>query len=181
MTVEVFNRLMESFVVDGKIDGLCVGRQNIEITHLQFTDMLILCPAKGEMVRNVMRELKQIIRCRLEASPINYLGFPLGSNPRKVSTWQPIIGRVQKKLSGWKAKTLSKAGKTTLIKSILSSLPMYYMGIFRAPEAVIKKFEAIERKFLWSWSGDRRGIHLVSWDIVKNLRRMWIRNWGSKI
>ena len=40
-----------------------------------------------------------------------YFGIPLGANPKRVETWQPIIDKIRKKLSGWKVNMLSKAGK----------------------------------------------------------------------
>ena len=40
--------------------------------------------------------------------PIKNLGIQLGENPRKVFTWRPIVDKIDKKLSRWRASLLSK-------------------------------------------------------------------------
>ena len=41
------------------------------------------------------------------------------------SIWDPILEKMECKLSGWQRIYLSKGGRITLIKSTLSSLPTY--------------------------------------------------------
>ena len=65
--------------------------------------------------------------------PIKYLGLPLGANPGRKQVWQSVVDRFKKKLSGWKCRMLSYAGRVTLIKSILSSLLIFYMSLFKIP------------------------------------------------
>ena len=66
----------------------------------------------------------------------------------------------------WKAKTLSMGRRLTLIKSVLSSLPIYYLSLFKAPVKVLDHLERLMRTFLWSGSEDIRKIHWVSWEVV---------------
>lgn len=40
------------------------------------------------------------------------------------------------KLVGWKMRFLSFAGKMTLIKAVLSNLPMYYLSLFKMLEGI---------------------------------------------
>ncbi|GKC14747.1 hypothetical protein Tco_1011529 [Tanacetum coccineum] len=42
-----------------------------------------------------------------------------------------------KKLSSWKSNLLTIGGRLTLIKSVLGSLPIYFLSIFKAPEAML--------------------------------------------
>nr|GEW96804.1 RNA-directed DNA polymerase, eukaryota [Tanacetum cinerariifolium] len=42
---------------------------------------------------------------------------------------------------------LFKGGRLTLIKSVLSSIPLYHMSIFKAPMGVLNKLESIRRNF----------------------------------
>ena len=54
---------------------------------------------------------------------MTYLGLPLGANFKSKSIWDPILEKMERKLSGWQRMYLSKGGRVTLIKSTLSSLP----------------------------------------------------------
>ncbi|GMI67424.1 hypothetical protein HRI_000411700 [Hibiscus trionum] len=84
--------------------------------------------------------------------PFTYLGIPLGSDPRQIATWDPIVERCQSKLAGWKGRSLSFAGRVVLINSVLSALPLYFMSLFIIPKTVLKKIDRIRREFLWGKS-----------------------------
>lgn len=65
-----------------------------------------------------------------------------------VNSWKPIIDKFKRKLSGWKERTLSFGGRLTLIKSVLGSLPTYYLSCFKAPIKIINELERLRRRFL---------------------------------
>nr|KAJ0222789.1 hypothetical protein LSAT_V11C200061880 [Lactuca sativa] len=96
--------------------------------------------------------MASLLGCEPSTLPFNYLGVPVGANIRLKIHWQPVIDRFQDKLSQWKAKSLSFGGRLTLIKSVLSNLPTYFMSLFVAPVGVIEKLERIKRRFLWGGS-----------------------------
>ncbi|GJV68190.1 hypothetical protein Tco_1483699 [Tanacetum coccineum] len=50
-------------------------------------------------------------------------------------------------LSKWKMKTLSIGGRMTLIKSVLSSLPIYHMSIYKVPKKIVNSLESIRCHF----------------------------------
>ena len=93
--------------------------------------------------------LAGVLGCSIDSFPSTYLGLPLGARFKEKAIWDPIIGRFEKRLSGWKARYLSKGGRLTLIKSVLSSLPTYFLSLFPIPSSVANKLEAIQRSFLW--------------------------------
>ena len=95
-----------------------------------------------------------------------YLGMPLGSLYKTASIWNPILERMEKKLSGWKRLYLSKGGRLTLLKSTLSSLPTYYLSLFTTPKAVAYRLERIQRNFLWGSSVECFKYPLVAWEKV---------------
>ena len=73
-----------------------------------------------------LAELASILHCRVGSLPMKYLGMPLGSSFKTASIWNPILEKMEKKLSGWKRLYLSKGGRLTLLRSTVSSLPMYF-------------------------------------------------------
>ena len=93
-------------------------------------------------------DLAGILRCRVGSLPMKYLGMPLGTSFKTASIWNPILEKIEKKLSGWKHLYLSKGGRLALLKSTLSSLPTYYLSLFTIPVAVADRLERIQRKFL---------------------------------
>ena len=64
------------------------------------------------------------------------------------------------------ASLLSKGGKLTLVKSILSSLLTYYLSLFVIPLAVANRLEHIQRKFLWGSLEECFKYPLVAWEKV---------------
>ena len=97
---------------------------------------------------NNLDALANILQCRVDSLPMKYLGMPLGISFKTVSIWNPILEKMEKKLSGWKHLYLSKGGRLMLLKSILSSLPTYFLSLFTIPKAVAARLESIQRNFL---------------------------------
>ena len=116
-------------------------------------------------VRNI-QSLANILQCRVGSLPMIYLGMPLGSLYKTASIWNPILERMEKKLSGWKRLYLSKGGRLTLLKSTISSLPTYYLSLFTIPKAVAYRLERIQRNFLWGSSVECFKYPLVAWEKV---------------
>ncbi|XP_028113211.1 uncharacterized protein LOC114311295 [Camellia sinensis] len=125
-----------------------------------------------------MQEFASSLNCCHHKLPLKYLGLPLGANPSRRSTWKPVLDKFKQKLSTWKRRLLSFAGRLTLIKSVMSNLPIYYLSLFRIPAGVAKEIERIQSAFLWGGSDLRRKIHMVRWEVVsknKNLGGLGLR------
>lgn len=89
-----------------------------------------------------------ILGCEAGSFIFKYLGVAVGANMNLKRNWQPVIDRVQNKLSAWKAKTLSFGGRLTLTKAVLGSLPTYYFSLFKAPSSVVDLIERLRNRFL---------------------------------
>jgi hypothetical protein len=61
---------------------------------------------------------------------------------------QPLIDKIQAMLPGWKGKLMSKAGREILVKTTLSSQPLYHLAVFLAQKYLIKKINKLCRNFL---------------------------------
>ena len=113
-----------------------------------------------------MDALARILCCKVGRLPMSYLGMPLGAHFKDVSIWNPVLERVEKKLSSWKRLYLSKGGRLTLLKSILSSIPTCYLSLFTIPQHIVDRLERIQRNFLWGSSNEVFRYPLVAWDKV---------------
>ena len=120
----------------------------------------------------VLQIWADLLHCSIESLPCNYLGLPLGANPRSKNIWQPVIDRFNSRLSRWKGSQLSMAGRVTLIKSVLSSLPTYYMSLFLIPQGVRESLEKIQRNFLWNGTAEKRKMHLVDWKSICSPKKL---------
>ena len=98
--------------------------------------------------------------------PLKYLGMPLGTPFKTTFMWNPLLERMEKKLSGRKRLYLSKGGRLTLVKSTLFSLPTYYLSLFVIPVAMANRLEHIQRKFLWGSLEECFKYPLVAWENV---------------
>ena len=59
-----------------------------------------------------------------------------------------------------------QGGRLTLLKSILSSLPPYFLSLFTISIVVAARLERIQRNFLWGSSEGSFKYPLVAWDKV---------------
>lgn len=73
--------------------------------------------------------LVQVSGCKVGSLPMNYLGMPLGAFKAR-GVWHCLLERMEKRLASWKRIYLSKGGRSTLIKSTLSSLLAYFLSLF---------------------------------------------------
>ena len=67
---------------------------------------------------------------------------------------------------------MSRAGRLTLIKSVLSSLPLFYLGLFKMPIGVAKKIICLQSNFFWGGREGKKAIPLVKWKIIQRPKRM---------
>lgn len=101
--------------------------------------------SKSEKERDVLSQyISDFWCCKVGSFPVTYLGLPLGSSFKLKSVWKPVIERFEKRLSGWKRGYLSKGGKMNLIKS---TLPIYYLYIFKIRSSVAKRLERNQQDF----------------------------------
>ena len=94
-------------------------------------------------------ELADELGCKVGNLPSSYLGLPLGANYKSMTIWDGVEERFRKRLAMWKRQYISKGWRATLIKIMLSSLPIYFMYIFQVPRPVRLRLEQIQRYFLW--------------------------------
>ncbi|KAL5557179.1 hypothetical protein UlMin_039415 [Ulmus minor] len=156
LVADILGRMMDKAVSIGEVKGFKVGREEVVVSHLQFADdtLFLLDPDQT------------VVGCEKSSWPMKYLGLPLGGNPNSTEFWNPVVEKVGKRLDGWKKSVLSKGGRLTMIQSVLSSIPIYFMSLFKLPNGVAALFEKMMRQFLWDKEVGGKGKSLVDWKLV---------------
>ncbi|MCI00018.1 LINE-1 reverse transcriptase like, partial [Trifolium medium] len=62
-----------------------------------------------------LKDAAETLNCKVGSFPTKYLGLPIGGDPRKNRTWEPVINSLRKKLSSWKCRSLSMGGRLVLL------------------------------------------------------------------
>lgn len=73
-----------------------------------------------------------------------------------------MINKFQYKLASWKRDSLNQAGRLSLIKSTLDSLPIYWFSLHKVHVGVCKQLEKIRRDFFWGNVSEEGGIYVTS-------------------
>jgi hypothetical protein len=89
----------------------------------------------------------------------------MGNSKREA--FQGILDKVQNKIEGWRAKTLSQAGKLVLIKSVATVIPSYAMSSFLLPLSVCNSLDRSFKNFWWGLPPSKtKNLSLKSWDSI---------------
>ena len=92
-----------------------------------------------------------------------YLGYYLKPLGYKVRDWYWLIQKFECKISHWEHKILSLGGRLTLVQYVLSSIPVYWLGLAPIPVSVLNKLGCLAFDFLWGSSSNKYRYHLVNW------------------
>lgn len=86
---------------------------------------------------NVSEENSKILAetfgCQIGNLPFTYLGLPVGTTKPKIADFAPLIDRVERRLPAI-TMFLNQGQRLTLVNSVLSSLPTYYMCTLKIPK-----------------------------------------------
>lgn len=115
--------------------------------------------------------LRKQILAKLEINLVTrgerYLGNPLIFSRNRRSDFHFLKEKVMKRLEGWKARFLSRAGRTTRITSVIQSIPLYTMSTFNVPISIYKNLDNVARRFWWTGGGNKnRFFAWKAWDTM---------------
>jgi hypothetical protein len=107
--------------------------------------------AKSELIPlNISHSRAQhfahILGCDLGKLQIKYLEIFLHWKAHSKKIWMNLIHKIQSRLQIWKDKFLSLDDRVFLLNSVLSSIPLYYLSIYRLSSWCLNKINRI-RKF----------------------------------
>lgn len=160
IALERLSHLITDAVHSGSWTPLKFGRGGPTVSHLMFTDDILLVaeasPSSVTTVLNIMdlfrmcssQTINRMKSCVLFSQntpqPVaealstqlgipmasdlgRYLGFPILTGRKEKADYSFLVDKVRRKLTGWKASTLSQAGRVTLVQSCIMSIPNYVM------------------------------------------------------
>ncbi|XP_026408996.1 uncharacterized protein LOC113304150 [Papaver somniferum] len=110
----------------------------------------------------VANTLTQILGVKVMNSKEKYLGSPLILGHSKQESFKCIKENFERKFSTWSSTSLSQAGRGTMIKHVLNSVPIYQMGTFKLPNNILQQLTAIESKFFWAYNNNK-GSNPIAW------------------
>ena len=134
------------------------------------------------MTDSEISQCTEILGCRQEEFPQNYLGLPLSMSKLPNSIFNTYVDRSDRFLSSWQASLLNSMGRVVLINSVLDSQLVYIMSATQIPNEIIKQVDKRRRSFLWA--GDKETSSawcLVAWQNVcttKDLGGLGIKDFG---
>ena len=78
-----------------------------------------------------------------------------------------MIDKIAARLLAWKGKLLNRAGRLTLVRSVLTAVPIYFLTVFALRKWALKKIDRLRRGLLWRGAEQANGGHcLVNWKQV---------------
>lgn len=83
--------------------------------------------------------------------PIKYKGLPLDFKRLQKVHFHPLLDKVATRLVGWQGGLLTPSGRTTLVKSVLTSIPTYYITFLKTPKASFVPLTALDvASYIWA-------------------------------
>ena len=105
-----------------------------------------------------------MLECEVGSFLSSYLGLPLGGNPRVLTFQNPICEKVRWRSVAWKKGFFSKAARLTMIKFVLSGIPL---SLYIVPSSVCQSIEKYMRLFC------EKGWMVM--DLIWLVERLWGR------
>ncbi|KAL4557832.1 hypothetical protein LXL04_036026 [Taraxacum kok-saghyz] len=169
LVMEVLHISMHRAMKQGFFRPLRIG-DTLHISHLFYADNAIniqkskilgICVAGGEV-----EQVASLVGCAPLKLPFTYLGVKVDGVMSRSTAWEEVAKKRTAKLSNWKLKTLSVGGRLALIKSVLGSLPIYNMSLFKVRMGVLKTLEQLRSRFFRGVDHGGNKMAWISWDKV---------------
>lgn len=116
--------------------------------------------------RRHVDSLRNFLRLSIITNDALYLGNPLFLGRNKSKAFHFIMDKLKSCFAGLRSKLLSQAGRVTLVKSVVSSIPIYYMAACQFPASLCRAFDSAARQFFWNGKDVERKLSMVAWNVV---------------
>lgn len=86
---------------------------------------------------------QSIMGCKIEKLLFKYLIVPIRASKLVRQDWNVMIDKIDRRLQGWKAKSLSLGGRLIPLNVVLMVFPIYFLSIFYIPRWAREKNDRI--------------------------------------
>lgn len=151
-SVKNCNTLVEILSKYGKASGQQINKSKSSITFSSKTPS------------TVKEEAQSILGIRKEGGVGKYLGLPEHFGRRKKDLFTSLVDRIRQTALSLSTRFLSKAGKLTMLKSVLTATPTYTMSCFLLPVSLCKRIQSVLTRFWWDGPQGKKKMCWVAWD-----------------
>ena len=109
---------------------------------------------------------KSILNITKEGGLGKYLGLPEHFGRKKKDLFTSVVDRIRQRAASWATRFLSKAGKLTMLKSVLTTMPNHTMSCFLLPVSLCKRIQSTLTRFWWDGPDGKRKMCWVAWDTL---------------
>ncbi|GAU22541.1 hypothetical protein TSUD_296610 [Trifolium subterraneum] len=160
--------LLRRAVDIARFQPFLVGGEGLPVSLLQYADDTLCI---GEASVGNLWTLKAVLRgfemaSRVGRTPFKYLGLPVGANPRKLSTWEPMLNVIKGRLGSWGNKYVSLGRRIVLINAVMNAIPIFFLSYMKMPIKVWREVVKLQRVFLWAGLSKQSKICWVKWDDI---------------
>lgn len=112
-------------------------------------------PAKSSIffskgcARTVQGEVNDIMQVPNETLNGKYLGMPSDIGVSKMGTFNYLKDILWTKIKERIEKTMSKAGKEVIMKSVAQAVPVFFMSCFKLPKGLCEHLNKMIKHFWW--------------------------------
>ncbi|GLJ43610.1 hypothetical protein SUGI_0907680 [Cryptomeria japonica] len=103
-----------------------------------------------------VEKICRLLRFKKEMFPCKYLGMSVDRGVRINRLWEPIKEKIEQWVSSWKDRWISNVGRATIIKAVLSSIPIYQLSCLPLAQGAKDKIEKLLNKFYWQGPNDQK-------------------------
>ena len=97
---------------------------------------------------------------------LKYLGFNLESNKYQNADWHWLVDRIERRVTHWCNRWISRGGRLVLVKAVIEAIPVYWHILADIPKGILIKIKKTCASYLWKGSLEYKGAHLAHWSLL---------------
>lgn len=95
------------------------------------------------------QRIRRLLQINVDDGIGENIGVPLSGKPLNKEAFNYIEEKVTARISSWQWRALSLAGRANLLRSLLTSIPLYTLSSIHVPNIILNKIEREYTAFLW--------------------------------